>query len=160
MTRSAILMPDKYRALCLVTLLAHSCGMRVVSVPLNARLTAGELAWQDPAMPDCRLVICEAETSAQARQLEIEAFDAAGDCNSRRFIDLPSAQDDYGCDATSPTTSPSSIHRALAGKPKSGCPDAYGNIYHSALRIGALKLGNAAKMSAGFVSCRFIMWAA
>ena len=42
--------------------------MRVISVPLNTRLTAGELAWQ-VKNTDCRLVICEGKTRALAREV-------------------------------------------------------------------------------------------
>ncbi|MDE2750559.1 MAG: o-succinylbenzoate--CoA ligase [Chloroflexota bacterium] len=57
----------------ILTLLALM-RMRVLSVPLNTRLTAGELAWQIKNA-DCRLLICEPQTRALAGPLGVDVLE-------------------------------------------------------------------------------------
>lgn len=127
--RAAILMPRPVPfALTMLALMR----MRVVSVPLNTRLTARELAWQvKNAAP--RLVICETEALGLTRDLEAPVFAlptmnahdqalAFDDYGTMRF------DDDFAIIHTSGTT----------GRPKAAVLT-QGNIFHSALGT-ALKL--------------------
>ncbi|MCY3787627.1 MAG: AMP-binding protein, partial [Gemmatimonadetes bacterium] len=108
--------------------------MRVVSVPLNTRLTAGELAWQVENV-DCRLVICEAETRALAGKLGIDVLEM-GDIDqvepASQFGDfgMMNLDDDFAVIHTSGT----------GGRPKAAILT-YGNVFHSA-RGSARLLGH------------------
>ena len=118
----AILMPAPLPfALTLLALMR----LRVVSVPLNTRLTASELAWQ-VKNADCRLVISEAPASALARDLDAPVFelptmtarDPASDFDAWGALHF---DDDFAIVHTSGTS----------GRPKAAVLT-YGNIYHSA----------------------------
>ncbi len=106
--------------------------MRVVSVPLNTRLTARELAWQvKNAGP--RLLICETEAPGLTRDLEAPVFALpAMNAHDRTlpFDDYGAMRfdDDFAIIHTSGTT----------GRPKAAVLT-HGNIFHSALGT-ALKL--------------------
>jgi len=100
--------------------------MRVVSVPLNTRLTAGELAWQ-VKNADCRLVIWESETQALTSAIDARVFELPTITvhdRRTRFDDWGTMRfnDDFAIIHTSGTT----------GKPKAATLTA-GNIWHSAL---------------------------
>ena len=106
--------------------------MRVVSVPLNTRLTAAELAWQ-VKNTDCRLLICESETRALAQAtgaavMEMPSID--GQAPAAQFGDfgMMNLDDDFAIIHTSGTS----------GRPKAAILT-YGNIYQSAV-ASALKL--------------------
>lgn len=127
--RVAILMPRPVPfALTMLALMR----MRVVSVPLNTRLTAGELAWQ-VKNADCRLVICESETRALTRDLHAPVFELPMMNARNRSLDFEDYgamrfEDDFAIIHTSGTT----------GRPKAAVLT-HGNIFHSALG-SALKL--------------------
>ena len=100
--------------------------MRVVSVPLNTRLTASELAWQINNV-DCRLVICEAETRALAGQLgvdllEMGELDQAEPASQFSDFGMMNLDDDIAIIHTSGT----------GGRPKAAILT-YGNVYQSAV---------------------------
>ncbi len=65
--RVATLMPNRAEYVGLIHALAR---LGAVLVPLNTRLTAGELRWQ-VEQADCRLVVCTAETETQAAKLNL-----------------------------------------------------------------------------------------
>ena len=121
--RVAILMPTPVPfVLALLALMR----MRVVSVPLNSRLTQGELAWQ-VRNTDCRLVLCESEMLAQTAEMNAPVFafkmpslrdpvSDFGDYGTMRF------DDDFAIIHTSGTS----------GKPKAAVLT-NGNVFHSAL---------------------------
>jgi len=119
----AILMPSP--APFALTLLALM-RMRLVSVPLNTRLSAGELAWQ-VKNADCRLVICESETLTKT-----DAMDAAVFVLPTMNHDAPaSAFDDWG--ALRFDDDFAIIHTSgTSGRPKAAILT-YGNIYQSAV---------------------------
>ena len=106
--------------------------MRVVSVPLNNRLTAGELAWQVENV-DCRLVICEAETRALAGKLGIDVLET-GDIDQ---VEPASQFGDFGM--MNPDDDFAIIHTSgTGGRPKAAILT-YGNVTLSAV-ASALKL--------------------
>ena len=126
-----ILLPDKH--LFVVALLALM-RLRVVSVPLNTRLTAAELRWQ-VKNTDCRLLICQAETRALAAELchdplELRPhsfFEPLPAYNEYGWMNL---DDDFAIIHTSGTS----------GRPKAAVLT-YGNVFHSA-RASAQTLGH------------------
>ena len=128
--KAAILMP---RPLPFALTMLALMRMRVVSVPLNTRLTPRELAWQ-AENAGCRLIICLAEARPQTSAMTapifempaINAHDPATD-----FVDWGALRfdDDFAIIHTSGTT----------GKPKAALLTC-GNVYHSAL-ASAAKLG-------------------
>jgi O-succinylbenzoic acid--CoA ligase len=107
--------------------------MRLVSVPLNTRLTASELSWQ-VENTDCRLLICEAGTRSLARQVSADVVemppisldDPVSEYDEFGMMDLDA---DFAIIHTSGTS----------GRPKATILT-YGNIYQSAI-ASALKLG-------------------
>ncbi len=118
-----ILMPNCLPSI--LTLLALM-RLRVITVPLNTRLTAGELQWQiDKAQ--CQLVICTNET-----------HDKAAQCASKILLHPPASQldhpanfDDFG--ALNLADDFAIIHTSgTSGRPKATVLS-YGNIYYSAL---------------------------
>ncbi len=121
--RAAILMrrPASF-ALTLLALMR----MRVVSVPLNTRLTASELAWQ-VKNADCRLVICEADTKAQLREMDVAVFELPA-------LNAGGALTQYDCyGALRLDEDLAIIHTSgTSGKPKATLLT-HGNIYHSAI---------------------------
>ncbi len=125
----AILLPKPLPfALTLLALMR----LRVVSLPLNTRLTARELAWQVKNV-DCRLVICARETLALTGEMDADRFElpAAG------FHDPPSAYDSFGTMRLNDDFA--IIHTSgTSGAPKAAILT-YGNIYQSA-RASALRL--------------------
>lgn len=106
--------------------------MRVVSVPLNTRLTASELAWQIQNV-DCRLVICEAETIALAGEAGVNVMEMPN-------IDLEEPAAEYGDFGWMNLDDDFAIiHTSGAsGRPKAAILT-YGNVYQSAV-FSALKL--------------------
>ena len=127
--RVAILMA--YPAPFILTLFALM-RMRVVSVPLNTRLTAGELAWQIQNV-DCRLLICEAETRALAGEtganvMEMPNIDREEPASQYGDFGWMNLDDDFAIIHTSGTS----------GRPKAAILT-YGNVYQSAV-FSALKL--------------------
>ncbi len=129
--RVAILMP---RPLPFALTLLALMRMRVVSVPLNTRLTARELAWQ-VSNAGCRLIICESEMLALTSGMNAPVFELPTmnlrdqslhyeDWGALRF------DDDFAIIHTSGTS----------GRPKAAVLT-YGNIYHSA-RASAARLGH------------------
>ncbi|MCY4062558.1 MAG: o-succinylbenzoate--CoA ligase [Chloroflexi bacterium] len=117
-----ILMPDRF--LFVVTLLALM-RMRVVSVPLNTRLTAAELSWQ-VKNADCRLLICEGDTRALAGELgtdvmEMPNIDLADPTPQFADYGLINLDDDFAIIHTSGTS----------GRPKAAILT-LGNVYQSA----------------------------
>ena len=127
--RVGILLPDRF--LFVVTLLALM-RMRVVSVPLNTRLTAAELSWQ-VKNADCRLLICEGDTRALAGELgtdvmEMPNIDLADPTPQFADYGLIHLDDDFAIIHTSGT----------GGRPKAAILT-YGNVYQSAV-ASALKL--------------------
>jgi O-succinylbenzoic acid--CoA ligase len=62
----AMLMPNRVETVCLVHALAR---LGAVLIPLNIRLTGGELRWQ-AGQTDCSFIICAAETETQAVALQ------------------------------------------------------------------------------------------
>ncbi len=108
-----------------LTLLAFM-RMRVISVPLNTRLTAGELAWQ-VKNADCRLVICAPEMLPLTVEMDADVFEFP-DASLR---DPASNFDDYG--AMNLEDDFAIIHTSgTSGRPKAAVLT-NGNIYHSAL---------------------------
>ncbi len=61
----AVLLPNRIETVCLIHALAR---LGAILVPLNIRLTAEELRWQ-AQQADCSLLICAAQTEAQAAPL-------------------------------------------------------------------------------------------
>ncbi len=107
--------------------------MRLISVPLNARLTAGELAWQ-VKNTDCRLVICEGETRTLAQSTGAAVMEMPNikrEAPAAEFGDfgMMNLDDDFAIIHTSGTS----------GRPKAAILT-YGNVYQSAV-ASALKLG-------------------
>ena len=121
--RAAILTPAPVPfALTMLALMR----MRVVSVPLNTRLTASELAWQ-VSNAECRLVICTAEARAQASKIDGPIFELPTMTAHDRPSDFDGwgtlrFDDDFAIIHTSGTT----------GRPKAAILT-YGNIHHSAI---------------------------
>ena len=106
--------------------------MRVVSVPLNTRLTASELSWQIQNV-DCRLVICETETrelaaEAGANVMEMPNIDLEEPASEYRDFGMMDLDDDFAIIHTSGTS----------GRPKAAILT-YGNVYCSAV-FSALRL--------------------
>ncbi|MCY3778701.1 MAG: o-succinylbenzoate--CoA ligase [Chloroflexi bacterium] len=106
--------------------------MRVVSVPLNTRLTASELAWQIQNV-DCRLTICEPETRALAGEaganvMEMPNIDLEEPAPQYGDFGMMNLDDDFAIIHTSGTS----------GRPKAAILT-YGNVYQSAV-ASALKL--------------------
>ena len=123
--RAAILMP---RPLPFALTMLALMRMRVISVPLNTRLTAGELAWQvKNAAP--RLLICETEALALTRDLEAPVF--ALPTMTMNAQDRALAFDDYGTMRFDDDFA--IIHTSgTTGRPKAAVLT-HGNILHSAL---------------------------
>jgi len=107
--------------------------MGLVAVPLNTRLTKPELKWQvDNA--DCRLVLCDPSTIAQADGLGVAALEM----RQLSFTDSPSEYSEYG--AMDLAEDFAIVHTSgTSGRPKAAVLT-YGNIYHSA-QASALNLG-------------------
>lgn len=106
--------------------------MRVVSVPLNTRLTANELAWQ-VKNAECRLVICDSEALTLTCDLDTPIFELPALNPHNRPLDFADYgtlrfDDDFAIIHTSGTT----------GRPKAAVLT-NGAIFHSALG-SALKL--------------------
>lgn len=126
-----ILLPNK---LLFVAALLALMRLRVVTVPLNTRLTAAELRWQ-VKNADCRLLFCEAETMALAGKLGIDVLEM-GDIDqvepASQFGDfgMMNLDDDFAIIHTSGTS----------GRPKAAVLT-YGNVYQSA-RASAQLLGH------------------
>jgi len=109
----------------ILTLLALM-RMRVLSVPLNTRLTAGELAWQIKNA-DCRLLICEPQTRALAGQLGVDVLELPNldrEAPTSQYSDfgMMRLDEDFAIIHTSGT----------AGRPKAAILT-YGNVYQSAI---------------------------
>lgn len=125
-----ILMPN---GLPFVLTLLALMRMRVIVVPLNRRLTAGELRWQIDKT-QCKLVICTQDTHEKAAQCanHVLLHPPASQLNQPAAFDNLGAlklNDDFAIIHTSGTS----------GRPKATVLS-YGNIYHSAL-ASAQKLG-------------------
>ena len=106
--------------------------MRVVSVPLNTRLTASELAWQIQNV-GCRLVICGPETRTLAGEtganvMELPNIDLEDPASQFGDFGWMKLDDDFAIVHTSGT----------GGRPKAAILT-YGNVYQSAV-ASALKL--------------------
>ena len=128
--RVAILMPSGLGFILAVLALLR---MRVIAVPLNARLTAGELKWQ-LKNADCRLLIADAVTSQMARALGVDVLELP----VMRADGAPADQGDYG--TLDLDDDCAIIHTSgTTGKPKAAVLTG-GNIYHSAM-ASALRLG-------------------
>lgn len=128
-----ILLPDKY--LFVVALLALM-RLRVVSVPLNTRLTATELRWQVKDA-DCRLLICQAETRALAAELCHDPLEL----RQQSFTESQSEHNEYGWMNLDDDFA--IIHTSgTSGRPKAGVLT-YGNVVQSA-RASAQMLGQLA----------------
>ena len=128
-----ILLPDKF--LFAVTLLALT-RLRVVSVPLNTRLTATELRWQ-VKNADCRLLICQAETKALAAETSRDALEL----QPKSLLDAPTRHNDYGM--MNLFDDFAIIHTSgTSGRPKAAVLT-YGNVVQSA-RASAKMLGQLA----------------
>lgn len=126
-----LLLSDRY--LFVVALLALM-RLRVVAVPLNTRLTAAELSWQ-VNNADCRLLICEAETRAQAMEITPDALEL----RRQSFNEPPSEYNEFGWMNLDDDFA--IIHTSgTSGQPKAAILT-YGNIYHSA-RASAKLLGH------------------
>ena len=128
--RAAILMTNPVSFILTLFALMR---LRVVSVPLNTRLTASELAWQIQNV-DCRLVICEAETralagEASANVMEMPNIDREEPAAQNGEFGMMNLDDDFAIIHTSGTS----------GRPKAALLS-YGNVYHSAA-ASAQKLG-------------------
>ena len=108
--------------------------MGLVAVPLNTRLTKPELKWQvDNA--DCRLVLCDPSTMAQADGLGVDALEM----RQQSFNEPPSEYNEYG--AMHLADDFAIVHSSgTSGRPKAAVLT-YGNIFHSA-QASALKLGS------------------
>ncbi len=121
--RVAILMPKPVPfALVMLALMR----MRVVSVPLNARLTASELAWQ-VKNTECRLVICAAEIRALCGKMDRQIFELPAMTAHDRAMDF----DDWG--AMRFDDHFAIIHTSgTSGRPKAAILT-QGNMHHSAL---------------------------
>jgi len=128
--RVAILMPKPVPfALTLLALMR----MRVVSAPLNTRLTAGELAWQ-VKNANCRLVICEREMLALTSAMDRQIFELP----TMTIHDRVSKFDDWGMLHFDDDFA--IIHTSgTSGRPKAAILT-YGNIFRSA-QASAQKLG-------------------
>ena len=100
--------------------------LRALSVPLNTRLTAGELNWQ-VANTNCRLVVCTPQTRPKVDEIGVNLIElppirlkeSASEMDEFGFMDLA---DDFAIIHTSGTS----------GRPKAAVLT-YGNIYHSAI---------------------------
>ena len=107
--------------------------LRVISMPLNSRLSAGELAEQ-LRRADCRLLICDAALRDLAAQLAVDVYELPpldpGTAADEADYGQMNLDDDFAIIHTSGTS----------GKPKAALLT-YGNIYHSA-RASAQKLGH------------------
>ncbi len=126
-----LLLPDKY--LFVATLLALM-RLRVVSVPLNTRLTATELKWQ-VENADCRLLICESETRALAEAICHDALEL----QPSDFLKAPTRYDEYGWMNLDDDFA--IVHSSgTSGRPKAAVLT-YGNVYQSA-RASAQLLGH------------------
>ncbi|MCY3797989.1 MAG: o-succinylbenzoate--CoA ligase [Chloroflexi bacterium] len=100
--------------------------MRLVAVLLNSRLTASELRWQ-LKNTDCRLLICDATTSAQADALGFDRLEL----RERNFNESSSEFDDYGSMVFADDFA--IVHTSgTSGRPKATILT-FGNIYSSAL---------------------------
>ena len=108
--------------------------LRVVSVPLNTRLTATELSWQ-VENSDCRLLICEPATKTLASEVSTDVMEMPN-----IEVEQPAAPfGDYG--TMNLDEDFAIIHTSgTSGKPKAAILT-YGNIYHSA-RASAQTLGH------------------
>ena len=100
--------------------------LRVVSVPLNTRLTASELAWQ-VKNSECRLVICTPEARAKTSKMNAPVFELPPMTAHDRASDFDGwgtlhFDDDFAIIHTSGTS----------GRPKAAVLT-YGNIHHSAI---------------------------
>jgi O-succinylbenzoic acid--CoA ligase len=110
--------------------------MRLVAVLLNTRLTAAELRWQ-LTNTDCRLLICDATTAAQADALGINLLELQEQC----FNAAPSEYDNYG--SVNLADDFAIVHTSgTSGRPKATLLS-FGSIYHSAIASGK-KLGRLA----------------
>ena len=126
-----ILLPDKL--LFVATLLALM-RLRIVSVPLNTRLTAAELRWQ-VKNADCRLIICQAETKALAAETSLVTLELP----PKSILDVPTRHNDYGLINLDDDFA--IIHTSgTSGRPKAAVLT-YGNVYQSA-RASAKMLGH------------------
>jgi len=127
-----ILMPN---CLPFVLTLLALMRLRVIVVPLNTRLTVGELQWQIDKTR-CKLVICTPDTRDKAAQCAKKFL--LHPPESR--LNQPSAFDDYG--TMNLADDIAIIHTSgTSGRPKA-TRLSYSNIYHSALAsaqtLGAL----------------------
>ncbi len=106
--------------------------MGLVAVPLNTRLTKPELKWQvDNA--DCRLVLCDPSTIAQADGLGVDVLEM----RQQSFDGPPSEFNEYG--SMDLEDDFAIVHTSgTSGRPKAAVLT-YGNIYQSA-QASALKL--------------------
>ncbi len=128
--RVAILLPP---GLTYVLTLLALLRLRAVSVPLNTRLTAPELAWQVNHV-DCRLLI------TQAGELKAPADIIADVLELPRQIEPASAFDRDEVAMTELDTDFAIIHTSgTSGRPKAAVLT-LSNIYHSAL-ASAFRLG-------------------
>ena len=121
--RVGILMPA---CLSFVLTVLALMRMRVVIVPLNLRLTVGELQWQIEKV-GCKLVICTSDTRDRAAQCANRILPIPPESH----LNQPSALDNYGRMRLDDDFA--IIHTSgTSGRPKATVLS-YGNIYHSAL---------------------------
>lgn len=108
--------------------------MGLISVLLNTRLTKPELRWQ-VENADCRLVLCDPSTIAQADGLGVDALEM----RQQSFIEKPSEYNEYGWMNLDDNFA--IVHTSgTSGRPKAAVLT-YGNIFSSAVGSG-LKLEN------------------
>ncbi len=107
--------------------------LRAVSVPLNARLTPTELAWQ-VKNADCRLLICEAQTRSQTKNVVVDVLELRP---TRASYALHASAESGAIDLAEDFAI---IHTSgTSGRPKAAVLT-YGNFYHSAT-ASAFRLG-------------------
>ena len=105
--------------------------MRLIAVLMNSRLTAAELRWQ-LENTDCRLLVCDATTAAQAYALDFDALLL----HERTFTESPSESeyDEYGWIDFADDFA--IVHTSgTSGRPKATILT-FANIYRSAIASG------------------------
>lgn len=108
--------------------------MGLISVPLNTRLTKPELRWQ-VENADCRLVLCDPSTIAQADGLGVDLLEL----RQESFIEPPSEYNEFGWMNLDDDFA--IVHTSgTSGRPKAAILT-YGNIFSNAVGSG-LKLEN------------------
>ena len=103
--------------------------MQLIAVLLNTRLIASELRWQ-LENSDCRLLVCDATTAAQADALGFDPLVL----REQFFYESPSEYDDYGSLGFADDFA--IVHTSgTSGRPKATVLS-FGNIYRSAIASG------------------------